>query len=113
MNSRSKAATLILLLLTFSLSGCLTDEMIESIESDDPCMADIQVRESDGTLKILTYDIAGFSDELIAQFVNQTGIEVEFIRTDDAGGILDQMMLTKAAPQADLMIGLDLSLIHI
>ena len=44
---------------------------------------------------------------MIEQFVNQTGIEVEIIRTDDAGGILDQMMLTKSAPQADLMIGLD------
>ena len=29
------------------------------------------------------------------------------IRVDDAGGILDQMMLTKEAQQADLMIGLD------
>jgi thiamine transport system substrate-binding protein len=107
MYSKSKAGLLMVILLTFSLSGCLTDRAIEAIESNDPCSTDIQVRESDGTLKILTYDIAGFSDELIAQFVNQTGTEVEFIRTDDAGGILDQMMLTKAAPQADLMIGLD------
>ena len=107
MYSKGKAGLLMAILLTFSLSGCLTDRAIEAIESNDPCSTDIQVRESDGTLKILTYDIAGFSDELIAQFVNQTGTDVEFIRTDDAGGILDQMMLTKATPQADLMIDLD------
>ena len=113
MYSKAKASFLFGLLVTFSLSGCLSEEVLDSIESTDPCGGDIQIRESDGTLKILTYDIAGFSDELIAQFVNETGVSVEFIRTDDAGGILDQMMLTKSSPLADLMIGLDLSLIHI
>jgi len=107
MNSKSKAVVLFTLLVSFSLSGCLSEEALESLESENSCSAEIQIRESDGTLKILTYDIAGFSDELIAQFVNESGIEVEFIRTDDAGGILDQMMLTKSAPLADLMIGLD------
>lgn len=107
MYSKAKAGFLFGLLVTFSLSGCLSEEVLDSIESTDPCGGDIQIRESDGTLKILTYDIAGFSDELIAQFVNETGVSVEFIRTDDAGGILDQMMLTKSSPLADLMIGLD------
>ena len=107
MNSKSKAVVLFTLLVSFSLSGCLSEEALESLESENSCSAEIQIRESDGTLKILTYDIAGFSDELIAQFTDETGIQVEFIRTDDAGGILDQMMLTKSAPLADLMIGLD------
>ena len=54
--------------------------------------------DSDGEIHILTYDIfQGYTNEMIEQFVNQTGIEVEIIRTDDAGGILDQMMLTKSA----------------
>ena len=107
MNSKIKAYLFFTLLLTSSVSGCLSEEALESLESENPCTSEIQVRESDGTLKILTYDIAGFSDELIAQFTDATGVQVEFIRTDDAGGILDQMMLTKSAPLADLMIGLD------
>ena len=101
------AFTLTLLLLS-SLSGCLSDEQLSELESVNACDSEVQVRESDGTLKILTYDIfQGYSNELIEQFVNQTGIQVEVIRTDDAGGILDQMMLTQMAPQADLMLGLD------
>ncbi|MDA8610301.1 thiamine ABC transporter substrate-binding protein [Euryarchaeota archaeon] len=104
-----KAIAFTLTLLLFSsLSGCLSDEQISELESVNACDSEIQVRESDGTLKILTYDIfQGYSNELIEQFVNQTGIQVEVIRTDDAGGILDQMMLTQMAPQADLMLGLD------
>ena len=101
------AFTLALLLIS-SLSGCLSDEQLSELESVNACESEVQVRESDGTLKILTYDIfQGYSNELIEQFVNQTGIQVEVIRTDDAGGILDQMMLTQMVPQADLMLGLD------
>ena len=101
------AFTLTLLLIS-SLSGCLSDEQLSELESVNACDSEVQVRESDGTLKILTYDIfQGYSNELIEQFVNQTGIQVEVIRTDDAGGILDQMTLTQMAPQADLMLGLD------
>jgi thiamine transport system substrate-binding protein len=96
------------ILLCASLSGCLTAEQLADIENENACESTVQVRDSDGTLKILTYDIfQGYSNELIEQFVNQTGIQVEIIRTDDAGGILDQMMLTQMAPQADLMLGLD------
>lgn len=104
---KAVAFTLTLLLIS-SLSGCLSDEQLSELESVNACDSEVQVRESDGTLKILTYDIfQGYSNELIEQFVNQTGIQVEVIRTDDAGGILDQMMLTQMAPQADLMLGLD------
>ncbi|MBT61519.1 MAG: hypothetical protein CMA63_08240 [Euryarchaeota archaeon] len=86
-----KVFSILGILLLSSLSGCLSGDS----------------NDEEVTLKILTYDINALSDELIGQFTNQTGIQVEFIRTDDAGGILDQMMLTQSAPLADLMIGLD------
>ena len=90
------------------VSGCLSGDLRSADDALDPCEDTIPARDSDGVLHILTYDIfQGYTNEMIEQFVNQTGIEVEIIRTDDAGGILDQMMLTKSAPQADLMIGLD------
>ena len=45
---------------------------------------------------------------MVDAFVADTGYCVNFIKEDDSGGILDQMMLTKLiASQADLMIGLD------
>jgi thiamine transport system substrate-binding protein len=99
-----KLSTLLLMavLLAAPLSGCL-----ERSESNDECTVLPAGHDDDGVLRILTYDITALSEELTDEFTNQTGIAVEMIKVDDAGGILDQMMLTKNAQQADLMIGLD------
>ena len=97
----------ILLMLTTPLTGCL--EQIETIVADETgeCLVLEPGRASDGKLRILTYDIAAFSDEMLAEFTNQTGYEIEMIRTDDSGGILEQLLQTQQAQQADLAIGLD------
>ena len=96
-----------LLMLTTPLTGCL--ERIEPIVADvtGDCVVLEPGRASDGKLRILTYDIAAFSDEMLAEFTNQTGYEIEMIRTDDSGGILEQLLQTQQAQQADLAIGLD------
>ena len=96
-----------LLMVTAPLTGCL--ERVDSIQVDEfgECLILEPGRASDGTLRILTYDIAAFSDEMLAEFTNQSGYEVEMIRTDDSGGILEQLLQTQQAQQADLAIGLD------
>ncbi len=96
-----------LLLFTAPLSGCL--ETLEPITADEEgqCAVLDAGRTSDGVLRILTYDIAAFSDEMISTFTNQTGYDVEMIRVDDSGGILEQLLQTQQAQQADLAIGLD------
>lgn len=96
-----------LLMLTTPLTGCL--EQIEPIVAAETgeCLVLEPGRSSDGKLRILTYDIAAFSDEMLAEFTNQTGYEIEMIRTDDSGGILEQLLQTQQAQQADLAIGLD------
>lgn len=96
-----------LLMLTTPLTGCL--EQIEPIVAGETgeCLVLEPGRSSDGKLRILTYDIAAFSDEMLAEFTNQTGYEIEMIRTDDSGGILEQLLQTQQAQQADLAIGLD------
>ena len=99
------------IVLAGTLSGCLNPSggtVPDRCESFTPT-----IRSSNDTLRILTYNIYALSDEVVKEFTNQTGYQVEFIRTDDAGGILDLMMLTKDAPQVDLMIGLDNSYVGI
>jgi thiamine transport system substrate-binding protein len=97
----------ILLMLTTPLTGCL--ERIEPIVADETgeCVVLEPGRASDGKLRILTYDIAAFSDDMLSEFTNQTGYDIEMIRTDDSGGILEQLLQTQQAQQADLAIGLD------
>lgn len=96
-----------MLMVTAPLTGCL--ERIEPIIVDEAgeCVVLEPGRTPDETLRILTYDIAAFSDEMLTEFTNQTGFEIEMIRTDDSGGILEQLLQTQQAQQADLAIGLD------
>ena len=96
-----------LLMLMTPLTGCLERFDLVQIDDSGDCLILEPGRDSDGTLRILTYDIAAFSDEMLAEFTNQTGYPVEMIRTDDSGGILEQLLQTQQAQQADLAIGLD------
>ncbi|RJU82127.1 MAG: thiamine ABC transporter substrate-binding protein [Candidatus Poseidoniales archaeon] len=100
-----KLFAIIFILFSSALSGCLEEEILESLEQE--CVTLPAGHEDDGKLRILTYDVLALNDSMIDQFESFTGIEVEFIKETDSGGILDQMMLTKEAQQADLMIGLD------
>ena len=84
---------LVALILLAPLSGCLSQHRIA-----DECV--IQDGPEDGTLTIVTYNIFAITDEVLAQFTEQTGYEVEIISTDDAGGILENLLLTQEAPQA-------------
>ena len=79
------------LLLTAPLAGCL-----DFFSEDEPPV-----------VRILTYDISAFSDEMFATFTDETGYEIEIVKADDAGGILEQLLQTQNAPQYDLAIGLD------
>jgi thiamine transport system substrate-binding protein len=98
-------------MLISSVSGCILSdsEMMTTAHSPDSasCKGAPIGHDDDGKLSILTYDSNAISDEMIKEFTNQSGYQVEIIRTDDAGGILELMLLTKNAQQADLMIGLD------
>ena len=90
-----------LLMISLSFSGCLdasNEELVcnEGKDTGDDCV-----------LTIVTYDINAISDDVLNEFTNQTGFEVQMIRTDDAGGILEHLLLTKDSPQADLALGLD------
>lgn len=94
---------IVALMLVTPLAGCLEPLQEES----ETCTILAPSRTMDNTVRILTYDIAAFSQEMLDEFTTQTGYEVELIRSDDAGGILELLMQTKQAPQADLAIGLD------
>jgi thiamine transport system substrate-binding protein len=99
------------MMLNSSMAGCISDldgtQNTTYSPNSGSCDGAPIGHSDDGSLRILTYDINAISDEMITQFTNQSGYQVEIIRTEDAGGILEQMLQTKDAQQADLMIGLD------
>ena len=87
-------------LLLAPLSGCLG-----TLETLEECV--VSNGTDDNRLTILTYDSFAIPDEVLNEFTNQSGYEVDIMREGDAGSVLEKMLLTSDAPQADL------SLIHI
>jgi thiamine transport system substrate-binding protein len=59
------------------------------------------------TLRLLTHDSFAVSDDLLASFTEDTGIEVELLQGGDAGTVVNQAILTKGNPQADVLFGVD------
>jgi len=59
------------------------------------------------TLRLLTHDSFAVSDDLLASFTEDTGIEVELLQGGDAGTVVNQAILTKGNPQADVLFGID------
>ncbi len=56
---------------------------------------------------LLTHDAFAVSDNVLADFTSQTGVSVKLLRSDDAGTMLNQAILTKDNPIADVMFGID------
>ena len=63
------------------------------------------------TVRLLTHDSFVVSDEVLEAFTDRTGIEVELLAGGDAGTVVNQAILTKGAPQADVLFGIDSTLL--
>ncbi len=61
------------------------------------------------TLTLLAHDsfAAGVDETTFAAFTEQTGIEVEVTAAGDAGALVNQAVLTKDNPLADVLFGVD------
>lgn len=56
---------------------------------------------------LITHDSFAISEEVWAEFTAQTGFEVSVLRAGDAGLMLNQAILTKDNPLADVLFGVD------
>ncbi len=63
------------------------------------------------TLTVLTHDSFAIAEAVIEEFTQETGIAVEFISGGDAGETVNRAILTQRNPLADLLFGVDNSLI--
>jgi len=55
----------------------------------------------------MTHDSFDASEEVIAQFEGETGATVKFLKSGDTGTALNQAILSKDAPLADVFYGVD------
>jgi thiamine transport system substrate-binding protein len=59
------------------------------------------------TLTLVTYDSFAVSEDVLAQFEAESGIQVEILRSGDAGTLVNQAVLTKGNPLGDVLYGVD------
>lgn len=59
------------------------------------------------TLTVMTHDSFAISEDLIAGFETQHNVTINFIRTGDTGSALNQAILSKENPLADVFYGVD------
>jgi thiamine transport system substrate-binding protein len=58
-------------------------------------------------LTVMTHDSFSISKTLMTEFENNHGISVRFIKAGDAGAVLNQAILSKSNPMADVFFGVD------
>ena len=59
------------------------------------------------SVTLLTHDSFAVSDDVLVGFTDRTGIAVEILRGGDAGTVVNQAILTKDNPVADVLFGID------
>jgi thiamine transport system substrate-binding protein len=59
------------------------------------------------SLTVMTHDSFAISEEVIAQFEAEHEVSVNFVRSGDTGSALNQAILTKDNPLADVFYGVD------
>ncbi|NBU23171.1 MAG: thiamine ABC transporter substrate-binding protein [Actinobacteria bacterium] len=59
------------------------------------------------TVRLATHDSFVMTDEQIAEFEESTGYQLELVKVGDTGTLTNQLVLTKDAPFADAVYGID------
>lgn len=91
----------LLLLLSLSImlivaAGCQPEPASTPAGSPEPV-----------TLRVMTHDSFAVSEELVAEFERQNNAKVTFLPGGDTGAVLNQAILTKNTPLADVLYGVD------
>lgn len=61
----------------------------------------------ENTVTLMTHDSFNVSKEVMAGFESRTGIKVQFLKAGDSGAALNQAILSKNNPMADVFFGVD------
>ena len=91
-----KHITFYFLLLTLLFTSCAPTPIAST-----PTPAEPQ------TITVLTHDSFAIGKDVIAAFETANNAKVAFIQSGDAGSVLNQAILTKDAPLADVLFGVD------
>ena len=84
-------------------AACFDKPTTPAISSDS-----VKSAATKGTsITLVTHDSFALSDGTLDEFTAQTGIKVELLKSDDAGAMVSQAVITSGKPIADVMFGID------
>ncbi len=89
--NRRILTVLILAVSLSSLTGCSRENTTPGIE----------------TITVMTHDSFSISEGVVADIEKDLGIKIRFLKSGDAGAALNQAILSRANPLADIFYGVD------
>lgn len=103
----TKKVFLFLLLAALLVSACAADA--EDATEEVGQLEETPAVTGDGgrTLTVMTHDSFAVSEEVVTAFEEEHNAEVQFLRAGDAGSALNQAILTRGNPLADVFFGVD------
>jgi len=91
-----KCITILLLSLLLLLSACAPQATPTTALPAEP-----------QTLTVMTHDSFAVSEDVVKAFESANNAKVVFLQSGDAGAMLNKAILTKEAPLADVLFGID------
>lgn len=71
------------------------------------CGSSDPAAERPSSLILMTHDSFDVSEDVLAAFTEESGISIRVLRSGDAGSMVNQAILTKDNPTADVLFGID------
>ncbi|HVP21110.1 MAG TPA: thiamine ABC transporter substrate-binding protein [Anaerolineaceae bacterium] len=72
-----------------------------------PAATAVPTSAAPATLNVMVHDSFAASEPVIAQFEKQYNVKLNFIKSGDAGSLVNKAILSKNAPLADVIYGVD------
>lgn len=105
MSSRLSVRIVLMTVLSLVLMACGSAAAPQA--PAEPTTAPATDAPAAATLTVMTHDSFAISEEVIAQFEQANNVDVVIVNAGDAGSTLNKAILTKDAPQADVLFGVD------
>ena len=67
----------------------------------------VMAQDDPVTITLITHDSFNISDDILADFQDETGIIVDILRAGDAGQVVNQSVLSAGNPLGDVLFGVD------
>lgn len=72
-----------------------------------PAVGSFAGASTETVLRVMTHDSWALSEQLLARFEGENGVEVEILTSGDAGSAVNTAILAKGNPIADVLYGID------